>query len=203
LRSPFGVGNARLWRRPESSERRDVETVPFGCFPTDVLRRVGGWRPDLIRNQDFELNYRLRGAGGRIVFDPDIRFVYLPRESLTAICRQYAQFGRWKAVVLAGAPGSLRPRQLAPLGLAAVAAAALGGPLARPARVAVAAYACAVATVAVRSRNWRTAPVVAGIHLAWATGFVAGAAGLAVAKTRQAKPLQPLTPRQAPHASGR
>jgi succinoglycan biosynthesis protein ExoA len=175
LASPFGVGNSRLWRAPRAGEgRRDVDTVPFGCFPTTKLRDVGGWRADLVRNQDFELNYRLRSAGGRVVFDPEVRFVYRPRESVSALWSQYWHFGRWKATVLAGAPRSVRPRQLAPIGLlATIAAAMLPGPTARPARAGIAAYALLLAGVSVRAQNWRTFPVLVTMHLAWGTGLVA------------------------------
>jgi cellulose synthase/poly-beta-1,6-N-acetylglucosamine synthase-like glycosyltransferase len=175
LASPIGVGNPRLWRRPREHRRLDVETVPFGCFRTETLRRVGGWDPSLVRNQDFELNHRLRADGGRIVFDPDVWFVYRPRESLSAVWRQYRQFGEWKAVVLAAAPRSLRPRQLAPLGLLATAAAAVAGPGRRPARMLLGSYALATASEAARLRNWRVAPVLVTIHAAWASGFVASA----------------------------
>jgi glycosyltransferase involved in cell wall biosynthesis len=182
LASPVGVGNPRLWRRPDRAARRDVETVPFGCFPTEALQRLGGWRRDLVRNQDFELNHRLRAAGGRIVFDPDVWFVYRPRESLAALWRQYRQFGAWKAIVLAAAPRSLRPRQLAPLGLLVTAPAALGGPARRPARVLLAAYALVVTGEAARLRNWRVAPVLVTIHVAWASGFVDSATRQAIAR---------------------
>ena len=176
LESPLGVGNPRLWRRPAADGRRDVETVPFGCFPTEAVRRAGGWRSDLIRNQDFELNHRLRAAGGRIVFDPEIQFVYLPRESLGALWRQYREFGHWKAIVLARAPSSLRPRQLAPLGLlVTISAAVFPGRQRRPARLALAGYLVAVAAAATRSGNWRTAPVLVTIHVAWGSGFLASA----------------------------
>lgn len=179
LRSPLGVGNPRLWRRPATTERRDVETVPFGTFRTETLRRAGGWRPDLVRNQDFELNHRLRAAGGRIVFDPAISFVYRPRESLKAVWNQYWQFGQWKAIVLSSAPTSLRPRQLAPVGLLAIATAALAGPARRPARALLLAYALVTALETARSRNWRTAPVLTTIHVAWGTGFLVSAGRIA------------------------
>ncbi|HEV8251446.1 MAG TPA: glycosyltransferase family 2 protein [Gaiellaceae bacterium] len=173
LRSRFGVGNPRLWRRPSGHGRKEVETVPFGCFPTSVLRSAGGWRPDLLRNQDFELNHRLRAAGGRIVYDPGISFVYRPRESLGALWNQYWQFGQWKAIVLSDAPSSLRPRQLAPLGLLLAGAASFsGGRAGRAARGALGVYLAAVVSVAAQSRNWRTAPVLVTIHSAWALGFV-------------------------------
>ena len=178
LSSPLGVGNTRLWRRPRSRLRVDVETVPFGCFPIEAVRRIGGWRSDLQRNQDFELNHRLRAAGGRIVFDPAIWFIYRPRETLRELSSQYAQFGRWKAIVLSEAPESLRPRQLAPLGLLVAAGAAMAGPFRRPARIALAFYGLGVGAVGVRSRNWRTVPVLVTIHVAWGVGFAGSTAVL-------------------------
>jgi succinoglycan biosynthesis protein ExoA len=180
LQSPLGVGNPRLWRRPRVGEaRRYVETVPFGCFRAGALREAGGWRPDLVRNQDFELNHRLRVAGGRIVFDPSISFVYRPRESLGALSRQYREFGRWKAVMLAGSPESVRPRQLAPLILVATALLALApGRAGRAGQAGSAVYAGAIALEARRSGDWRVAPVLTTIHLSWAIGFLAGAANI-------------------------
>jgi succinoglycan biosynthesis protein ExoA len=182
LASRFGVGNARLWRRPKDAvQRRDVDTVPFGCFPISALREVGGWRETLVRNQDFELNHRLRAAGGRIVFDPSVWFVYYPRESLRALARQYWDFGRWKAVVVAADPASMRPRQLAPLVLLATASAAVAPLRAAPlARAAILGYAALLTGAAVRSRGGaRTVVALATIHFAWGSGLAVGLAGAA------------------------
>lgn len=178
LRSPLGVGNPRLWRQPGAGEgRRYVETTPFGCFRADALRAVGGWNPELIRNQDFELNHRLRLAGGKIVFDPSISFIYRPRESLRALSRQYRQFGWWKAVMLTDSPESIRARQLAPLALLGTAAAALlPSKLGLAGRAGLGAYLGGIALEARRTGAWRVAPVLATIHLSWGIGFLGGAA---------------------------
>jgi succinoglycan biosynthesis protein ExoA len=171
LASPFGVGNARIWRKPRPDMRRcDVDTVPFGCFPTSALRDAQGWREDILANEDYELNYRLRRRGGRIVFDPEIWSIYRPRESYPDIVRQYWRYGRWKAVMISGAWESLKPRQVAPIGLLAVACAA---PFSRHLRVALLGYASVVTAVAVHSRGgWRTAPTLASMHAAWGAGFL-------------------------------
>jgi succinoglycan biosynthesis protein ExoA len=182
LASRFGVGNSRLRRPPRPGEGRvDVDTFAFGCWPAEALRAAGGWDERFVRNQDFELNYRLRRAGGRLVFDPAIWFVYRPRESLTAIARQYWDYGRFKAVLISTAPASLRPRQLAPLALVATAATAVPpSRLARPARLAMAAYGAVLAGVTVRSHGgWRTLPVLAAMHATWGTGLLFGLAALA------------------------
>jgi succinoglycan biosynthesis protein ExoA len=183
LASRFGVGNARIWRRPATSEtRRDVDTVPLGCWRAATLREAGGWNEKFVRNQDEELNYRLRVAGGRVVFDPRIWSIYRPRESPIAIARQYWDYGKFKAMMFASEPGSLRPRQLAPLGLVgAVAAATIPSPIAPAARLSVAAYGVILAGVTAKSHaGWRTAVVLSTMHIVWAMGLVVGLARLAL-----------------------
>jgi succinoglycan biosynthesis protein ExoA len=182
LASPFGVGNARLRRPPRPGEGRvDVDGFAFGCWPADVLRAFGGWDERFVRNQDFELSYRMRRAGGRIVFDPAIWSVYRPRESLPAIARQYWDYGRFKALVMADAPASTRPRHLAPIALVILMlVAATPNSLAPRARVALGVYLSVLAAVTARGRGgWRTMPVLATIHGAWGSGVVVGLARVA------------------------
>ena len=69
---------------------------------------------DLIRNQDYELNIRLRDNGGLIWFDPKLEVIYRPRPSLGALWKQYFEYGFWKRRVIRMHPGSTRLRQLAP-----------------------------------------------------------------------------------------
>jgi glycosyltransferase involved in cell wall biosynthesis len=181
LASPLGVGHALIWRRPAAgSGRRDVEHVPLGCFRTETLRGVGGWREDLLTNEDFDLDHRLRKSGGRIVFDPQIWSVYYARESLGAIARQYWRYGRWKAAMLLSAPESLQPRQLAPPALVAtVLVAGSSSRFGRPARRALFVYAFVLGAAAARSDGgWRLAPVLATMHLSWGAGLLRGLATL-------------------------
>jgi glycosyltransferase involved in cell wall biosynthesis len=176
LASRFGVGNPRLWRSPDSDAPVEVETVALGCWSAEELRAIGGWSERFHRNQDFELNHRFRRAGGRVIFDPRIWSVYKPRESPTEIARQYWDYGRFKALMLAEAPASLRPRQLAPIALlATLGAAALPGRMQIPARTALGGYTTTLALISLRSRvGWRTAAVIALMHLTWGAGLVVG-----------------------------
>ena len=181
--SRFGVGNPRLRRPPRPGEGRvDVDGFAYGCWPADVLRRHGGWDEQYLRNQDFELSYRMRRAGGRIVFDPAIWSIYRPRESLARIARQYWDYGRFKALVMANSPRSTRPRHLAPAALVGTVLAAAGPrALARPARLALGVYLSLLGAVTFHSRGgWRTLPVLATIHLSWGAGLVLGLARTAV-----------------------
>jgi succinoglycan biosynthesis protein ExoA len=169
LASPLGVGNPQIWRPPRTGDRRrEAETVPFGCFPVEAIKAAGEWCERLPANEDFELNHRLRRRGGRILFDPAIRSIYRPRENLADVVHQYWRYGRAKAIVLAAAPESIRLRQLAPLALLTTVATA---PFVRSARAAVGLYASVICVSATRSNGgWRTAPVLAAMHLAWSAG---------------------------------
>lgn len=82
LSHPFGIGNARY--RLGTTELREVDTVPFGCFRRDVFDRVGLFDEELVRNQDDEFNFRLLRAGGRILLVPGVVSHYYARRTLPA-----------------------------------------------------------------------------------------------------------------------
>ena len=48
--SKFGVGNSKYHH---STEVEEVDHVPFGAYPVDVIRDLGGWDEDLVANEDF------------------------------------------------------------------------------------------------------------------------------------------------------
>jgi succinoglycan biosynthesis protein ExoA len=187
LSSRFGIGNARSWSQPKAGQHRvDVDTFPLGCWRTNELRAASGWDERFVRNQDFELNYRLRRAGGRLVYDPAIWSFYRPRESLRSLARQYWDYGRFKALTLATSPRSLRPRQLAPVALITTATIALL-PVrpARSARVTLGAYALVLAAESARKRGgWRTMAALGTIHGVWGAGLLVGSGNIAARSLR-------------------
>lgn len=180
MRSRFGAGDA-AYRRP--GPPGPVDTVYLGVFTRAALERVGGFDEALVRNQDYELNVRLRATGGVVYFHPDLRVAYRPRGSVVALARQYHDYGRWKRATLRRHTGSLRWRQLAPPALVTVLAAALVlAPSTRGRTLAVPAGYAAVATTAgvlagaglpLSARAWLPT-VLATMHLAWGTGFLRG-----------------------------
>jgi len=58
---PLGAGDARY---RISGHPGPVDTVPFGAFRKDWLERVGPFNEDLLTNEDYEYNARIRKAGG-------------------------------------------------------------------------------------------------------------------------------------------
>src|SRR3990170_2993828 len=108
---PLGAGDAGY---RVGSQAGEVDTVPFGAFRREWLERGGGYDERLQTNEDYELNVRLRRAGGRIWFDPSIRSVYYARPDIPQLWRQYYRYGFWKARMLLRYPGSIRWRQALP-----------------------------------------------------------------------------------------
>ncbi len=77
-----------------------VNTVYLGCWRKQTLSKLGPFDETLVRNQDDELNLRLIRAGGIVWQSPRIRSWYKPRNSLSALFRQYFQYGFWKVAVI-------------------------------------------------------------------------------------------------------
>lgn len=180
LGSRFGVGNS-LYHY--GTEEQETDHIPFGSYPVAVLRGLGGWNETLLANEDFEFDLRLRDAGYRLLFDPELSIDWKSRQTLSALFSQYHRYGRSKFPVARLHPGSLSLRHLVPpaLVLYLVAAAVVG--LRKPARGAamVAPYAGGLGVAAaVAGRNLppseRAAlPLAFGsMHTGWGLGFWRG-----------------------------
>ncbi|MCS5715204.1 glycosyltransferase family 2 protein [Herbiconiux sp. CPCC 205716] len=73
-----------------------AETVYLGVFQRSWLTRVGLFNKDIRRGQDWELNRRLREAGGTVWFTPRLVVTYRPRPSLERLARQFFSTGLWR-----------------------------------------------------------------------------------------------------------
>lgn len=122
LNHPFGVG-APAYRT--AARPLETETIYLGAYPVVWLRRVGGWDESFAANEDYELNTRLRGAGGRLLVDPAIRSRYLARDSLRQLAQQYFHYGVWRTVTVRRHRRGWRWRHLAPALLVAALVVAL------------------------------------------------------------------------------
>lgn len=179
-KSPFAVPSAFH----VSSMPQYTDTVYLGAWPRQVFDRVGLYNTSVGVNEDYELNYRIREAGGKIYFSPAIKSVYYGRQTLSALARQYFRYGKSKVRTLANHPKSLRPRQLiAPLFVAGLVL----GPLLcllLPALwplwfTGIMLYIAAAILFAVRTAApldvlWRIPIVFFVIHITWGAGFWVG-----------------------------
>lgn len=108
----FGIGNATF--RLESTEKR-VDTVPFGCFRSELFTRIGLYDERLIRNQDYELNQRIIKTGGSIWLNPKIKTDYYNQSSIKGLFRQAFFTAEWLSWMWYLAPYTYKFRHAIPV----------------------------------------------------------------------------------------
>lgn len=188
--SPFGLGGGAYHG---DGEPGPAESAYLGIFRREALDAVGGYDPGILRGEDWELNLRIRRAGGRIWFEPRLQVTYHPRASLGDLAKQFFATGTWRAVLVRKYGGANPIRFFAPgalvvaLAVSLVALALLvtgvlpwasGWPvLLAP----LAAYLLAIAVATLRIPEQRgildrllTAATLVTMHVCWGSGFLRG-----------------------------
>lgn len=181
MHSKFGVGNSVYHH---GTEIQEVDHIPFGAYPLEVIRELGGWDTELTVNQDFEFDYRVRESGRPILFDPRIRINWVNRQTIKDFYRQYFRYGIGKVPVMIDYPKSVRPRHLAAPALVvnlAVAAAlvpfrpVLSLLLVTPYAMALMAASVVTSRQVAGLRAKLLVPAAfAAMHLGWGLGFFRG-----------------------------
>jgi len=108
---PLGVGGSRY---RYSQKAQYVDTMGYGVYWREVFGRIGLFDEELDTSEDYELNYRLRKAGGRIFLNPQMRPRYYARTSLRGLFRQYFRYGWDKVAVVRKHPGAFLWRYRVP-----------------------------------------------------------------------------------------
>ena len=203
-RTPFQKAVARLYNSPVGlgggayhggRVEGEAESAYLGVIRRDVLDEVGLFDESIRRGEDWELNLRIRQAGHRVWFDPELSVTYWPRESWLRLARQFRATGAWRGELVRrfGRRNGLRyfapPVLLLFVALAVVLGAlqltgVLSGTVSLIASclvyVPLALYVLLVVGVAlapggggVRQRLW-TLLVLPTMHLSWGLGFLGG-----------------------------
>ncbi|MER7982898.1 glycosyltransferase family 2 protein [Streptomyces sp. NPDC095817] len=185
MTSRIGVGNAAFHTGGDAAP---AETVYLGVFRREALEQQGGYNEEFIRAQDWELNFRIREAGGLIWFSPELRVSYRPRPSVRALAKQYKDYGRWRHVVARYHEGSINLRYLAPpTAVCAIAAGVVVGAALTPwGFVVPAGYLTAIALgslpagkgLPVKARL-QIPVALATMHMSWGWGFLTSPKALA------------------------
>jgi glycosyltransferase involved in cell wall biosynthesis len=189
--SRVGLGGTKLH---VGGEAGPAETVYLGVFRRDRLLEVGLFDEEIKRGQDWELNRRIRTAGGTVWFTPRLKVTYRPRPNLYRLARQFFSTGIWRGELARRFPASNGLRYFAPpvmvvgvtvgtlLGLGGIVQAAVG---AAPWLLwGFAAPLLYVLIVVVSGRVWGGRDgfspflwflvVLPCIHFSWGIGFVLG-----------------------------
>ncbi len=110
MASVLGAGDSRF---RIGGAAGPTDTVYLGVFRRDAIEQLGLYDERFLRNQDYELNWRIREAGGTVFFDPGLEVGYRPRGNFKDLAKQYWEYGRWKRRMLGLHPRSIRLRQVA------------------------------------------------------------------------------------------
>ena len=177
ISSRFGAGDARFRTGGKAGE---VDTVYLGVFDRSAIESIGLFDESLIRNQDAELNWRLRETGKKIWFQPELVATYKPRSTLKELGRQYFEYGKWRRHVVKAHPRSIKLRQLVPPlnALTFLLGLVLGfswTPLfSFPALYMIGTF-CVAAVKSRTVKNFIYLLIIfPAIHFSWATGFLKG-----------------------------
>src|ERR1700722_4912697 len=184
-----------------TSKAGPADSVYLGVYRRDLIEQAGGWDEEMLRAEDWELNYRIRARGGLVWFSPDLQVTYRPRENVRRLGSQYSRYGRWRRVVMRDHPETASSRYLAPpmaaalntigllAGLAGLAGLAAGAPVPVPALTAglpipliylagITAVSAALSRDEPAGVRARLPLVLAVMHLCWGAGFLTSPRGL-------------------------
>lgn len=93
LSHPFGVGGGKY--RIGYSKESLVDTVAYGVYKREVFEKVGLFNEDLVRNQDIDLNLRIKRAGYDLILVPKAKAVYYSRTNLNKFLKNNFLNGYW------------------------------------------------------------------------------------------------------------
>ncbi len=200
--SPFGLGGG-AYHGDGTAE--PAESAYLGIFRREAIDAVGGYDPTIRRGEDWELNLRIRRAGGLVWFEPALRVTYWPRASLGDLARQFFATGAWRAVLVRRYRGANPWRFFVPGALVSalvlsliVFALQLSGVVPWAwwslVHLAPAGYAAGIAFASARlpglgalSERVLGAAALVTMHCAWGAGFlfgIVGGAGRTVDRSR-------------------
>ena len=96
---------------------QEVDTVPFGCYPKVVFEKYGLYDIRLKRNQDIELNKRIKRQGGKIFLVPEVECTYYARDTFLSLWKNNYGNGKWVIITvwLTKTLDSLSVRHFVPL----------------------------------------------------------------------------------------
>ncbi|MCG8586413.1 MAG: hypothetical protein MI757_17020 [Pirellulales bacterium] len=163
-----------------------MDAVWGGCWERSTLIEAGKFDEEMVRNQDDELSFRLRKAGGRILQDASVRVSYHVRNSFGKLALQFAQYGYWKVRVIRKHPRQASVRHFVPSAfITTLTTLAIGALFWKPAGLGAVALAVAYLGAVAAASLWQSLKsglalwpgitfAVICMHMGYGAGFLIG-----------------------------
>lgn len=97
------------------TQKQYVKTMFHAAYRREIFKKVGGFNESLLRTEDNEMHYRIRLAGYRLCYDPQIVSYQYARSSLKRMIKQKYGNGYWIGLTLGVCPGCISVFHLVPL----------------------------------------------------------------------------------------
>ena len=97
-----------------AGEARYVDTLAYALYRREVYDRVGLYDERLRRTEDNDMHYRMRRAGYRFYYSPDIVSTHAARSTFRGQLRQKWGNGYWIGRTMRIQPRCFAPRHLVP-----------------------------------------------------------------------------------------
>lgn len=182
--SRFGLGGGSYHVGGKAGE---AESAYLGIFDAAALKAAGGYDEKIIRGEDWDLSQRLKTAGGKVWFSPELVVKYWPRSNIKALAWQFYSTGVWRGELTRRAPSKASIRYLIPplalmmlAGISVLASLGIIGEL--DLIIPIALYLLVLSFASATARQLgildRLAIFIAlpVMHLSWASGFWIGLA---------------------------
>ena len=114
LQTENSLFGSSIGKSRRSHKKEYVNSLFHGAYRREVFEKVGGFNETLLRTEDNELHYRMRKAGFRFAFDPQIISYQYARGSFSKMIRQKYGNGYWIGLTLGVCPGCISPYHLVP-----------------------------------------------------------------------------------------
>ncbi|MGP9781750.1 glycosyltransferase family 2 protein [Glutamicibacter sp. AOP12-B1-11] len=193
--SKFGFGGPAYHSGAPEGE---AESAYLGIFRREVFEEVGYFDENMWRAQDWELCLRIRQAGHKVWFDPELKVGYYPRDNFPSLIKQSFASGTWRGEIARRFPeGKSLRHDLPPLLLAGIGAGIAstviqpmaGERLPKPVNILLTLskaipvlYGVCTLLAGFRAKGeglkekLLTAATFPAIHLPWAAGYIKGRA---------------------------
>jgi Glycosyltransferases, probably involved in cell wall biogenesis len=108
---PFAMASASYrWSKKEQF----VDTVVYAAYKKELFEELGYFEEKFAISEDAEFNWRIRQAGYKIFFSPEIKSYYYPRNSISKFIKQMFRYGILRVNVLKKHTDSLKISHLVP-----------------------------------------------------------------------------------------